>query len=492
MRAQPSTQGDFRAAMAIDAFLPGSWAPQRLLLSSSLFRREVVLGYAVGLVAFSVALALRVALDAAIPKFPFITFIPAVIISAFLAGSRAGTFCAVLSFMAAWYWFVDPMKPFSMGFNELVGLFLFVFVIAIDIAIIAIAARAVGDLIAKEAQLNTIVETVPVGLLMAEFPSGKILGGNKYVEHMLRHPVLYSRDVDSYSEWVSFHKDGTRVDGHEYPLAAMMLRGEESPSIDVHYQRGDGSKAWTRIMGRPVRDVRGMITGGVVALIDIDEQQRTQAALEEAIRIKDLLLHEVNHRVKNSLHLVNSFLLLEALKLDEGEAPSAIMSARSKVDLIARVHQLLYESGTHNRVDMKSAIEEIVTDLVISAGRSDVNLEFSFSGDLTIQIGQASPLVLVINEIVTNSLKHGLGSKEPRLSVSAVNAGEQMTLAISDNGPGISRTTAEEKRGLGSQIIEGLVHQMRGEFVIQSAGSGTTIVLTLPTDPQASDIKGAS
>jgi two-component sensor histidine kinase len=124
---------------------------------------------------------------------------------------------------------------------------------------------------------------------------------------------------------------------------------------------------------------------------------------------------------------------------------------------------------------------------VVSAGRGDVNLVFSFSGDLTIKIGQASPLVLVVNEIVTNSIKYGLGSNEPMLSVSAVNAREQMTLVISDNGPGISPTAANRKAGLGSQIIEGLVHQMRAEIVVQSAGAGTTIILKVPIDPQSSE-----
>lgn len=244
--------------------------------------------------------------------------------------------------------------------------------------------------------------------------------------------------------------------------------------------------------GRPVRDGKGTITGGVVAIIDIDEQHWAKVNLEEALSVKELLLREVNHRVKNSLQLVSSFLYLEALKLDDGEAHSAIMSARSKVALIARVHQLLYQSGTHNRVDMKIAIEEIVTDLVISAGRSDVDLDFSFLGDLTIKISQASPLVLVLNEIVTNSLKYGLSSKEPRLSISAVRSSEQVTLVISDNGAGICPAAAEEKSGQGSEIVEGLVHQMRGEIVTQSASTGTKVVLTIPTRPRSSNVKGAN
>ncbi|MDO9712212.1 PAS domain S-box protein [Paracraurococcus lichenis] len=149
---------------------------------------------------------------------------------------------------------------------------------------------AVSELAASEARLRTILETVPVGLIMAELPSGRIVGGNRYVEQMLRHPVLHSPDIHGYDEWVSFHADGTRVNGHEYPLARMVMAGEENPSIDVHYQRGDGSRAWTRIAGRPVRNERDEVVGGVVALVDIDAARRAQEALTASeARLKDLL-----------------------------------------------------------------------------------------------------------------------------------------------------------------------------------------------------------
>ncbi|MDO9709317.1 PAS domain S-box protein [Paracraurococcus lichenis] len=142
--------------------------------------------------------------------------------------------------------------------------------------------RAEAALAASEAQLRTVVETVPVGLVMAELPSGRIIGGNRYVEQMLRHPVLHSPDIDSYDEWVSYHADGSRVDGHEYPLARMVQEGEESPAIEVLYQRGDGTRAWTRIMGRPVRNAEGKVTGGVVALLDVDSERRAREALAES------------------------------------------------------------------------------------------------------------------------------------------------------------------------------------------------------------------
>ena len=138
---------------------------------------------------------------------------------------------------------------------------------------------AEAALAAKEAQLRTILETVPVGIVLAELPSGRIVEGNGQVERMLRHPVLPSPDVNSYDEWVSYHADGSRVSGHEYPLARMVLHGEEAPEVEVHYQRGDGTRAWTRVMGRPVRNDAGELVGGVVALVDIDVERRAQEAL---------------------------------------------------------------------------------------------------------------------------------------------------------------------------------------------------------------------
>lgn len=142
--------------------------------------------------------------------------------------------------------------------------------------------QAEAALAESEARLRTIVETVPVGIVLAELPSGRIVSGNSYVESLLGHPVLPSADIDSYDEWVSYHADGTRVDGHEYPLARMVMNGEENPSIEVHYQRGDGTRAWIRIMGRPVRDAHGKLIGGVVALVDVDTERRTREALTES------------------------------------------------------------------------------------------------------------------------------------------------------------------------------------------------------------------
>lgn len=350
-----------------------STAAQQLLSGSSVLRCNARLGYSVGFAIFIAALVLRFWLDDTLPPgFPFVTFIPAVILSAFLAGSRAGAFCAVLSFLSAWYWFINGSEAFSVSYGSNVALGFFVFICVVDIAIIEAAARAVDRLTSHEAQL-----------------------------------------------------DRTRID------------------------------------------------------------------LEAALRGKEVLLYEVNHRVKNSLQLVSSFLLLETSKISNGEARTAVLIARNKVDVVARLHQLLYGSGTHDHVDLKTALEDIVHHLILSAGRDDVRLEFSCSGDLMMNIRQASPLVLVVNEIITNSLKYGLSAEQPMLTVTAYNSSDELALVIKDNGPGICATT-DAKLGIGSEIVKGLISQMRGIHVVQSDSCGTANVLTIPLDFQSSDRKGTS
>ncbi|TDH60919.1 PAS domain S-box protein [Dankookia rubra] len=145
-----------------------------------------------------------------------------------------------------------------------------------DVSARVAAERALAE---SEARLRTIVETVPVGLIMAELPSGRILGANAHVGTLVRHPLPQSPDLGGDGGWVAFHADGSLVAGHEYPLARMVLAGEEAPSIEVHYQRGDGTRAWMRIMGRPVRDAEGRLVGGVVALVDVDGERRAREAL---------------------------------------------------------------------------------------------------------------------------------------------------------------------------------------------------------------------
>ncbi|SEM16500.1 PAS domain S-box-containing protein [Stigmatella aurantiaca] len=149
-------------------------------------------------------------------------------------------------------------------------------------------AQAEQRLRESEARLRVILDTAPVGIVIAEAPSGRIVGGNRRSEEILRHPLPETPDIASYRNWESYHPDGRRVEGHEYPLSRIIQGGEGPCSLEVLYVRGDSTQAWVRLMGAPICDDQGTVTGAVVAILDIDHERRAGLALRE--REQDLRL----------------------------------------------------------------------------------------------------------------------------------------------------------------------------------------------------------
>ncbi len=144
--------------------------------------------------------------------------------------------------------------------------------------------QANDALLRERAQLAALVEHAPVGIIMAEAPTGRIVMGNRRVEEIFRHPVIPSAGVSEYGMWQSRHPDGRPVQGHEYPLARVFTTGEPAGPDEYLYQRGDGTEAWVQITGVPLRDGHGRLVGGMVVVDDIDAERRAQEERERLIR----------------------------------------------------------------------------------------------------------------------------------------------------------------------------------------------------------------
>lgn len=142
-------------------------------------------------------------------------------------------------------------------------------------------ADLTGQSAREQSRLQAVLEQLPVGIVFAEAPSGRIVFGNKQIETICGHSVIHSSDKEGYREWVSFHADGRQVESNEYPLARTLETGARA-EVDVHYQRGDGTRSWVRITSAPIRDESGEMIGAIVALIDIDAQRRNTEELRQA------------------------------------------------------------------------------------------------------------------------------------------------------------------------------------------------------------------
>ena len=353
-------------------------------------------------------------------------------------------------------------------------------------------------LAAREAQLRTIVETVPVGLIIAEFPSGRIVFGNKHVEHLAGHPVLNSPDINSYAEWVAFHADGTRVRSEEYPLARMAAAGEENPSIDVNYRRGDGTFAWRRISGRPVRDASGAIRGGVVAVVDIDEERKARdRAAEQLECVKNQLIHAsrvsamgtmastIAHEINQPLAAVASCLRGTIKRLRKGGAAAAGEAvvwlergeqiALQAGETIRRLRAMLAHGETKcERVPLARLIED--AKAIALVGEAAKRVAYSQEVDPALCV-EADPVQIqqVLINLFRNAVEAMVNAKEPRLAISARRDGAFVEIRVADGGPGIPEnmraslfepflSTKESGMGIGLSICRTIVEAHQGRI----------------------------
>ncbi len=141
--------------------------------------------------------------------------------------------------------------------------------------------RALLELKRERETLQAMLNNLPVGVLLAK-PNGEIVLGNRSVERIFRHTLLPTSDTEAHGEWIAYHPDGRRVKGEEYPLPRAMKTGLSVPSEDYLYQRGDGTLAWVGLSAAPIFDENGVLTGGVVAISDIDQQRRLDADLRRS------------------------------------------------------------------------------------------------------------------------------------------------------------------------------------------------------------------
>jgi PAS domain S-box-containing protein len=148
--------------------------------------------------------------------------------------------------------------------------------------------RLIETLEAEQARLAAIIEHAPVGIVIAEAPSGRITRGNAMAEKIFRHPVIYSESVDAHREWEAYHPDGRRVEGPEYPLPRAMASGEIVGPEEFLYRRGDGVMSWVRITGAPIRDGNGDIFAGLAMVEDIDADQKAEAERARLVRELEL------------------------------------------------------------------------------------------------------------------------------------------------------------------------------------------------------------
>ncbi len=314
-------------------------------------------------------------------------------------------------------------------------------------------------------QLRAIIDALPVGVLVAEAPGGRILEGNKALETIRRGPVIYSDAVGQYRHWVAVHENGEPVAPEEYPLARA-LAGEERPLLECRHQRGDGSWGWINIVGSPIRDERGAIIAAIIAVTDIDEIK----GAEEHRRSMNLELH---HRVNNSLAMIQGIANITARTATDFSGFRNSFSDR--IQCLSRLSTLLVA---------KSWTETPMRELVKAALAADspgLRDRVALAGDdVELRSEVALALGMALHELLSNAERHGaLSAEAGRVCVDwRVVDSEGRRLRIEWREIGGPPVAEPQRVGVGQYLIKSVLSRQFGgdvDFSFEPEGLRATL-----------------
>ncbi|TGJ99565.1 sensor histidine kinase [Leptospira semungkisensis] len=210
-----------------------------------------------------------------------------------------------------------------------------------------------------------------------------------------------------------------------------------------------------------------------------DDQKRIQNELRE----KAFLLTEIHHRVNNNLQIVSGLLSLQRESQGTGKISDALRIAQNRILSIAKIHQIIYDSQNLLQIGVDSILGSVIQNLTTAYQNESTRILVKSEMDKNIKLDpeRAMPLGLILNELVTNSLKHAYCDGEAgEISVRLEQDAGNIILSVSDSGKGLPSAEAEDT-GIGMKLVESLVQQIRGRVKVDSK-EGTSIRIILPKE----------
>jgi len=280
----------------------------------------------------------------------------------------------------------------------------------------------------------------------------------------------------------SKHPDGTEYPVNECPINEAFENAARTEGEEWFMAR-DGTFFPVAFTASPVHDEASNTVGTILEVRNIAEQRARAAELAEALHAKEMLLHEVNHRVKNSLQIVTSLLMLQAGRAQEPALKQALLEARGRIGVVAGIHQRLYSTSQHDRVDFGNYLEELARETLRSLNNSgQIALDVEIGKDVVMPLTQAVPLALAVSELITNAVKYAFpDGRSGRLTVELRDDGDRVDVCVSDDGIGLPQGfDPASGGGLGMRIVTALVRQVRGTLTIRPAEPGAEFVISVP------------
>ena len=289
-------------------------------------------------------------------------------------------------------------------------------------------------------------------------------------------------------------------------------------SVDLLNYRKDGTTFWNALYVSPVVDESGDVQFFFASQLDVTErkmaeleiraakdhyervfQERTadlravlkrledtnakladtNAKLSLAVDTKTALLHEVDHRVKNNLQMVSSLILLQSRTIDDEGTRRSLQEMLARIEALGTVHRRLYQSEDVTLFEVGEFVRDLVTDLAGVSVRDRITLTFDLQ-EVDIPAEHAAPLALIVNEVVTNALKHAFPAERKGVLATRVARGaDRLRIEVTDDGIG-EAVTGLSDTSFGTSLVRTLSRQLKAVVTWSNNTPGTRVMIELP------------
>lgn len=214
---------------------------------------------------------------------------------------------------------------------------------------------------------------------------------------------------------------------------------------------------------------------------DLTEKKKAENLILKSIVEKEILLKEIHHRVKNNLQIICSLLNLQSANIENEQLKQILLQSKYRIESMAKIHEMLYQTGDMSKINFADYVLELASTLLYSTKGIHTNFKLKIDiKDIYFTIETAIPLGLLINEIITNSIKHGF--KENKKGEIIIRITEKknknLEMRIGDNGIGyMNDFVPKNLNSLGFQLIIGLVEQLNGTIKKEDSSKGTYYII---------------
>lgn len=313
-----------------------------------------------------------------------------------------------------------------------------------------------------EAKFQGLLESAPDGIVVID-TSGLIAIVNSQTEKLFDYTKseLIGKPIEILvpDEFKAGHvksRDGYIANPHTRPMGAgRLLTG----------RKRDGTLFPVEISLSPLETEQGTLITSIVR--DITDRRKAEDMIKASLLEKEALLKEIHHRVKNNLQVTSSLLRLQSDYIQDEYARELFAESQNRIRSMALVHEKLYQSSNLSQINFYDYCETLALLLFRSYGVNSNKIKFTMLGEhVTLSIENAVPCGLMINELISNCLKHaftGRDAGEIKCSVEVI--GEKIRISVADNGVGLPPLFDIEKtESLGLKLVKTLVRQINGEL----------------------------